>query len=280
MIGSLELEAFGKFAKASFDLKPVTLFYGPNEAGKSTLFDALAFAICGPNGLKEKSRSKRYGKTFSARVTGRDGKAWEGKVEATEFYSFYAIRSEGIDIPISGEGVWVEKVRNSLFAGGINPDVMAKALEKSLNAANRKKEEERLSQECMAQKARIDGLRSSLEDCARAKIEAGKEAAKVKSLEAELARTTSEREGLAAKREREAAAARFREDRATLAQAEALETLRAKADRTDETAALRGLRESSRAKTASRQELGAREALLAQAAGRLHSLPRAHGLCP
>ena len=41
MLKTLHLTRFGKFRERQFEFEAVTLFHGPNESGKSTLFDAL-----------------------------------------------------------------------------------------------------------------------------------------------------------------------------------------------------------------------------------------------
>ena len=46
MIRRLELPDFGKFRKTGLDLGPFTIITGPNEAGKTTVFDALFDALC------------------------------------------------------------------------------------------------------------------------------------------------------------------------------------------------------------------------------------------
>ena len=47
-IERLDVGAFGALANRSFEFAPgLTLVHGANEAGKSTLHQALYFALCG-----------------------------------------------------------------------------------------------------------------------------------------------------------------------------------------------------------------------------------------
>lgn len=68
MIKKLSLKNFGKFREASFDFKEITLFYGENESGKTTLFDAIMLKI---TDIKSKSKSKE----------GRELKRYDGSIE-------------------------------------------------------------------------------------------------------------------------------------------------------------------------------------------------------
>ncbi len=60
ILRSLELKGFGKFEEASFEFRRgMNLIAGPNEAGKSTLMEAIPAALFG---LREKERFKPWGK--------------------------------------------------------------------------------------------------------------------------------------------------------------------------------------------------------------------------
>ncbi|MCB1323554.1 MAG: AAA family ATPase, partial [Leptospiraceae bacterium] len=52
MIEELLLQSFGRFRNQSFPFRRTTLFYGPNEAGKTTVFDALLYSLCRPAASK------------------------------------------------------------------------------------------------------------------------------------------------------------------------------------------------------------------------------------
>lgn len=46
MISGIQLNQFGKFVRKEFNLSDtVTVFFGKNESGKTTIFDALRLAI-------------------------------------------------------------------------------------------------------------------------------------------------------------------------------------------------------------------------------------------
>lgn len=42
---NLDITAFGKFVFKDFDIAKTTVFFGENESGKSTMFDALLSAF-------------------------------------------------------------------------------------------------------------------------------------------------------------------------------------------------------------------------------------------
>ena len=67
----LILETFGKFKNTTYEFGDVTVFYGPNEVGKTTIIDALSNGLV--KVLKNQSLYKqvlepRYGETFSSKL--------------------------------------------------------------------------------------------------------------------------------------------------------------------------------------------------------------------
>ena len=61
----LSIKKYGCFTDKEFELSPVTVFFGGNESGKTTIFDAICFALFGeasginrdPNMLRSKYAS-------------------------------------------------------------------------------------------------------------------------------------------------------------------------------------------------------------------------------
>ena len=46
MIEHLHLKRFGRFTDRAFPFAPSVVFHGPNESGKTTIFDALFTTLC------------------------------------------------------------------------------------------------------------------------------------------------------------------------------------------------------------------------------------------
>ena len=127
MIDKVRITRFGQFIDREFDLGAVTVFFGPNEAGKTTVFDALVEAICVPSEATAygKQVKQRYGER-TQRIVGVEPAPAEAP-DAVEFLNVQAFRSGSVDLAFSGKN-WVERLRGSLFTGGLNPATMADQL--------------------------------------------------------------------------------------------------------------------------------------------------------
>lgn len=149
MIKTLRLGRFGKFEGASFDFEGVTVFYGENESGKSTIFDALVDGLCAPPGSVQKGReiAQRYGAARRVEVEPAPDPAenpWQ------RFKEFQAFTAKSLDLPIGDDKAWIDKVKANLFSGGMDPDSFIRELsamltenrtlrfQKELDAANKK----------------------------------------------------------------------------------------------------------------------------------------------
>lgn len=122
MIRKLILERFGKFSGAAFDFRPVTFFIGENESGKTTIFDALLSAITslGEKSVLGKAVSRRYGSPRERSCTIE----WEGSplsIREDEFINLYAIRSGELSVELASGKTWLDRVKSSIFTGGIDP---------------------------------------------------------------------------------------------------------------------------------------------------------------
>lgn len=140
MIKNLVLNNFGKFGEEKrFELSPVTVFYGKNESGKTTVFDGLFYAFCQPRGNTRYGRmlSDRYGDAATAGVEP------SASLDADEFINLYAIRGGDIDIPnTDGNAEWLQRVTDSLFTGGINPKNIVDRLEELSGGGKKRKVKE------------------------------------------------------------------------------------------------------------------------------------------
>ncbi len=120
MIEKLIMDRFGKFHNKKFNFKPVTIFVGKNESGKTTLFDALFQVLCSPKA------SKKQGKMLKARYSDscKVKAVFTGEpvyLDEDEFLNLYAVRSGDMDLDLSSGSSWLEKVKSSLFTGGLDP---------------------------------------------------------------------------------------------------------------------------------------------------------------
>ncbi|MDR2159333.1 MAG: AAA family ATPase [Treponema sp.] len=136
MIRRLHLESFGKFTRRDFDFSPVTLFFGENEAGKTTLFDALFDGLCGPRGSTKNGKrlAARYGSGRAAAVEFEDG---EFHPDEADFLNLFAVRSGDITLEVETNSRWMNKVKAALFSGGIDPQNAADRLDDMLRARGR-----------------------------------------------------------------------------------------------------------------------------------------------
>ncbi|MDR3200222.1 MAG: AAA family ATPase [Spirochaetales bacterium] len=202
MIKNLRLEKFGKFLDKDFSFAPVTLFYGENEAGKTTLFDALLDGLCNPRGttLSGKRLSSRYGNRDTQRLSRVVFEGEPFSIDEGDFLNLFAVRSGMISLEIDKNSGWMNAVKASLFSGGIDPQAAAvkllgeigggrikgslntkaaeiKAELKSLEAEHEKAEEER--RECL-------GMEKNVRDMDAKVRENEKESAALKAQLAEM----------------------------------------------------------------------------------------------
>jgi ABC-type cobalamin/Fe3+-siderophores transport system ATPase subunit len=85
----LKLKNFGLFQEKTFPLDQVTVFYGANETGKTTLFDAIVSSLIRITGTTSygKKLKERYGDSRSAQISSQ-----LADVTSSKFLSSYAIR--------------------------------------------------------------------------------------------------------------------------------------------------------------------------------------------
>ena len=159
MIDKVTIARFGKFASRTFPLGAVTFFTGTNESGKTTLFDALFEALCRPGGATSygKNLRKRYGEDRAVEVNPPGSKPF---MDPEEFMNVHAIRSGDMDVDFAQGAKWTEKVKASLFSGGVDPrriklELVAEASDKGATRQMR------------ARKLRADELATARQDLAQ-----------------------------------------------------------------------------------------------------------------
>jgi len=119
MIQKLLLKNFGRFRGREFALKPVTVFFGQNEAGKTTLFDALFDRLCAPgaNIVEGKRLKDRYGEAREADLQ-FSAETWS--FDADEFVNVYAVRAGDLTVGFKKNAAWAETIKNAIFTGGVD----------------------------------------------------------------------------------------------------------------------------------------------------------------
>ena len=133
MIRQLNLVRFGKFVDTVIDFGPVTVITGENEAGKTTIFDALMDTLCSPSGntIEGRELKGRYGEEREARP---DFEGAKFTFDTDEFRNLYALRSGDIHLEISDKFAWMERVKARLFSGGIDPQIIREKLDKQASS--------------------------------------------------------------------------------------------------------------------------------------------------
>lgn len=128
MIEKIVLNNYGKFTGRTFNLSSFTLFLGDNEAGKSTIFDALMENVCKSTGTNAsiKALKDRYGDGRDADVVFKKG--CEPDIPIDEFLSLYAISSGDVSVNLKDSKGWADKVMAALIAGGVNPKKIYESL--------------------------------------------------------------------------------------------------------------------------------------------------------
>ncbi|TVR93837.1 MAG: hypothetical protein EA428_01355 [Spirochaetaceae bacterium] len=128
MIEKISLQNFGRFERDEFTTAKVTVFYGPNESGKTTLQHALLDALCSLDKRKELGRRihTRYG--AQRRATVSPEKPF-GEFDAETLENLFFVDSGKLYLSFDGTTEWLDAVKSSLFAGGIDPRLIAEDLE-------------------------------------------------------------------------------------------------------------------------------------------------------
>lgn len=129
MLKKLIIKKLGKFTNETLDFSPITIVSGLNEAGKTTVFDALFETLCSPPGntREGKELKRRYGEDRQSEVE------FEGETihfDVSEFMNLYALRAGDINIEMSDQSAWMEKVKSNLFSGGIDPNLIKANLDR------------------------------------------------------------------------------------------------------------------------------------------------------
>jgi DNA repair exonuclease SbcCD ATPase subunit len=166
MLRRLKLNRFGKFTDQVIELGPVTVISGDNEAGKTTIFDALLDSLCKPGGNTKAGRTllTRYGSERDVEPV------FEGdrlSFDASEFLNLYALRSSEIELAMDDRSDWMRRVKARLFSGGIDPNRIRTILEGYSSTDGKLKHNRQLDQirkEKDLAEAHLAGLRARRND--------------------------------------------------------------------------------------------------------------------
>ena len=163
MIEKILVESFGLFQKREFALRESTVFYGPNEAGKTTLFDALFTRLCKVPKRGDYGRDiyQRYGDRMKAEILPKE---LEESFDVDEFKNLYSIRSGDILLNITSGSDWLETVKAGLFSGGMNPEELASDMERQASDSRtlkHNKDLEALEGKLAELEGRMKGLEAS-----------------------------------------------------------------------------------------------------------------------
>lgn len=128
MIKKLHLNPFGKFRDAIFEFAPVTIFFGKNESGKTTIFHAIFDALVSPPGNISEAQelTRRYGKERNAEIVFAGERV---TIPIDEYLNIYAIGAGTIRDIFSREASWTDRVKAKIFSGGIDATSIAKKFE-------------------------------------------------------------------------------------------------------------------------------------------------------
>lgn len=166
MIERILLRDFGRFHNAEYPFGPTTVFFGPNEAGKTTVFDALFQELCSPKANKRYGRElrDRYGEHREAEL--HFGAA-ASRYDEDAFMQLHAIRSGDVALTLADGAAWMNRVKASLFTGGIDPGRLVARFDslastKGTLAHNRKLKE--LADERAALLKRLESLQAERND--------------------------------------------------------------------------------------------------------------------
>ena len=181
MIKKLTLKKFGRFSEKTFSFAPVTLFFGHNEAGKTTIFDALLDTVSSPKATTKPGikLNARYGKDRKANLE-QTGELFS--ITPEDFLNLFAIRSGDLNLEIDKNSEWMNQVKASLFSGGIDPESVVSRLGKiikdqtknSINAEEKritqeieeqteeKKKAEQIRQNCLTEEKQIKNSKNKI----------------------------------------------------------------------------------------------------------------------
>jgi len=184
MIKRLRLTDFGKFKERELEFGPCTVITGPNEAGKTTVFDALFDALCAQSRHEGRPAWKglagRYGALRKAELNWEEGFPPLAFDDA-EFLELFAIRAGETSVNAVNGKTWETVAEARLLNAGLNPAQLAAALIDKADSSRKGSLKARIKElnklieargpELAAYKARRDAIFSGEAETARLEAE-------------------------------------------------------------------------------------------------------------
>ncbi len=131
----LDITSFGKFVFKDFDIASTTVFFGGNESGKSTMFDALLSSFSKVDKTKYSAEiKKRYGKKIAIDLTPTIDE--DDKMPLAMYLNMYSVRQGDVVMEISDNNEWQKIIRTKLYDSDIDIDSLIDSViaEKDSNA--------------------------------------------------------------------------------------------------------------------------------------------------
>ncbi len=117
----LDITSFGKFAFKNFEIAETTVFFGENESGKSTMFDALLLSFSKIDRTKPSVEIKnRYGKSIGLEISPSIDE--DEKMPLAMYLNIYAVRQGDVAMDISDNNEWQKVIRSKLYDTDIDID--------------------------------------------------------------------------------------------------------------------------------------------------------------
>ncbi len=166
MIRRLRLTDYGKFRSETLHFGPFTIVTGANEAGKTTVFDALFDALCA--GSRHEGRpawktlAGRYGALRKAELFWEDGSTPLSFTD-DEFLEIFAVRAGDTSVDASGGGSWEGAAEARLLNSGLNPAQFAAEMEDKADSARKgslKAREKELNRQIKAREPELQELKA------------------------------------------------------------------------------------------------------------------------
>ncbi|MDF3820424.1 AAA family ATPase [Leptospira sp. 96542] len=138
----LSLKNFGIFKDKEFQLEQVTIFYGPNESGKTTILDSIVSSLVKLVG------SKKYGKKINDRYGKENREAFLSdtkpkNLKNENFMNSLVIREGMMDVDLD-DGDLIKSIEQSIFDSGLNPSELKENAIENFDKSPRKKSGKRL----------------------------------------------------------------------------------------------------------------------------------------
>ena len=210
MIKLLRLREFGKFRSLDLAFGPFTVITGPNEAGKTTVFDALFDALCA--GSRHEGRpawkhlAGRYGALRKAELEWEEG-APPAVFEDAEFLEIFAVRAGDTSVNAANGKTWETTAEARLLNAGLNPAHLAAGLIDKAESTRKGSVQARVKElgklikarepELAAYRARRDGIFAGEAETARLEAELKEKIAAQDAKKTELRAVTSAQEEMA-----------------------------------------------------------------------------------